>query len=202
MCFSYKNYGGILLQQLKEKILSESKVLSKEIIKVDAFINHQIDPILMKEIGQEFCRRFSDTEITKVLTIESSGIAPALMTALELDVPLVFARKKKSLTLRNHLYESKVFSFTKKEVNHITVSKDYITEEDRVLVIDDFLANGQAADGLIDIVEQSGAHLVGIGILIEKVFQEGGKLLRDRGIRIESLAMIASLEEGKVIFAE
>ncbi|TCS92189.1 xanthine phosphoribosyltransferase [Hazenella coriacea] len=190
------------MQPLKEKILSEGKVLSNEIIKVDAFINHQIDPLLMKGIGSEFCRRFSDTEITKVLTIESSGIAPALMTALELQVPVVFARKKKSLTLRNHLYESKVFSFTKKEVNHITVSKDYITKEDRVLVIDDFLANGQAADGLMDIVEQSGAHLVGIGILIEKAFQEGGKLLREKGIRVESLAKIASLEDGKVLFVD
>src|SRR5690606_4037440 len=140
--------------------------------------------------------------ITKILTLESSGIAPAMMTGLVLGVPAVFARKRKSLTLVDHMYTASVHSFTKNETNDISVSKDFLKKEDVVLVMDDFLANGHGALGLLDIVEQAGAKLAGIGIVIEKGFQPGGKLLRERGIRIETLANISSLENGSVSFYE
>lgn len=192
----------ISMKQLEEKILIEGKVLSEAVLKVDSFLNHQIDPVLMQAIGEEFASRFADEGITKILTIESSGIAPAVMAGLILGVPVVFARKRKSLTLVDDLYTASVHSFTKNETNDISVSKDFISSNDVVLVMDDFLANGQAALGLVDIVEQADAALSGIGIVIEKGFQTGGKLLRDRGIRVESLAIIASLANGKVEFLE
>ncbi|MFC7441517.1 xanthine phosphoribosyltransferase [Laceyella putida] len=188
------------MQPLKEKIRQEGKVLSSEILKVDSFLNHQIDPVLMQQIGQEFARRFAEDRITRVLTIESSGIAPSVMAGLVLGVPVVFARKRKSLTLTDDFYEAKVYSFTKQETNSIVVAKTHLTEADKVLVIDDFLANGQAAEGLIEIVRQAGAELAGVGIVIEKSFQEGGKRLREKGIRVESLAEVAALSEGKVTF--
>lgn len=190
------------MKLLKEKILKEGRVLSDEVLKVDTFLNHQIDPPLMQEVGKEFAERFKDAGITKVLSIESSGIAPAMMAGLVLGVPAIFARKRKSLTLVDHLYTASVYSFTKNETNDISVSKDFVTSEDTVLLIDDFLANGQAALGLIDIVEQSGAKLAGIGIVIEKGFQNGGALIRDKGIRVESLAIVSSLENGEVTFEE
>lgn len=188
------------MHKLKEYIVKESLVLSGDILKVDAFLNHQIDPFLIREIGKEFARRFQDESVTKILTIESSGIAPAVMTGLELKVPVVFARKKKSLTLTDSFYEAKVFSFTKQEMNSVVVSKKFLTEKDRVLVIDDFLANGQAAEGLIKVVRMAGAHLVGLGAVIEKSFQPGGFKLRKEGVRVESLVEIASLAGGKVTF--
>ncbi len=185
---------------LQEKIIKEGQVLSEDILKVDNFLNHQIDPVLMREIGLEFAKRFRQESISKVLTIESSGIAPALMTSLELGVPVVFARKKKSLTLTDSFYESKIFSFTKQEINTVVVSKKLLTNKDRVLIIDDFLANGQAAEGLIEVVHMAGARLAGIGIVIEKAFQKGGDRLRQSGIRIESLAEIVSLANGQITF--
>lgn len=188
------------MERLQEKIVNEGKVLSSSVIKVDSFLNHQIDPILMKEIGDEFARLFADAGITKVLTLESSGIAPAQMTALSLGVPVIFARKRKSLTLRDHLYTSKVHSFTKQQTNEISVSKDYLSSKDRVLILDDFLANGQAAKGLIDLTEQAGGSVAGLAIVIEKGFQEGGQILRRQGIRVESLATITSLENGTITF--
>ncbi|RNF38217.1 xanthine phosphoribosyltransferase [Planococcus salinus] len=190
------------MKQLQEKILADGKVLSDQVLKVDSFLNHQIDPVLMQAIGEEFASRFSNEGITKVLTLESSGIAPAMMTGLSMGVTAVFARKRKSLTLVDSLYTANVHSFTKNETNEISVSKDFIGPNDVVLVMDDFLANGQAALGLLDIVEQAGAALAGIGIVIEKGFQDGGKLLRNRGIRVESLARISSLENGTVKFLE
>ena len=190
------------MKSLEQRILKDGVIINNDILKVDSFLNHQIDPMLMKEIGAEFANRFSDEVITKVLTIESSGIAPAMMTGLVLGVPAVFARKRKSLTLVDHMYTASVHSFTKNETNDISVSKDFLKKEDVVLVMDDFLANGQAALGLLDIVEQAGAKLAGIGIVIEKGFQPGGKLLRERGIRIETLANISSLENGSVSFYE
>jgi xanthine phosphoribosyltransferase len=190
------------MELLKRKIETEGRVLSDQVLKVDTFLNHQIDPTLMVEIGKEFRNRFKDEKVTKVLTIESSGIAPGLMAALELGVPVIFARKRKSLTLINDLLTSTVHSFTKNETNEISVSNKFIEQNDRVLIIDDFLANGQAALGLVDIVKQAGAGIAGIGIVIEKSFQEGGRLLRQQGIRVESLAMIKSLENGKVQFLE
>ncbi|WP_301109499.1 xanthine phosphoribosyltransferase [Sporosarcina sp.] len=188
------------MELLKEKIRQEGKLLSEEVLKVDSFLNHQIDPVLMYEIGKEFVSRFSDHNITKIVTIESSGIAPAAMAGLILGVPVVFARKRKSLTLTDHLYSAKVYSFTKKETNDISVSKDFISNEDTVLLIDDFLANGQAALGLIDIAQQSGATIAGVGIVIEKSFQTGADLIRQAGVRVESLAEVQSLQNGKVQF--
>lgn len=190
------------MKLLKQKILNEGKVLSTSVLKVDSFLNHQIDPELMQQIGEEFTARFSDAGITKILTLESSGIAPSTMAGLRIGVPVIFARKRKSLTLIDHLYSAKIYSYTKKETNEISVSKDFISSDDVVLIIDDFLANGQAVLGLLDIVEQAGASLAGVGIVIEKGFQGGGDMIRERGIRVESLATIASLTDGKVTFKE
>ena len=190
------------MERLKQKIINEGKVLSNSVLKVDSFLNHQIDPVLMQEVGKEFASRFQDKGITKVLTLESSGIAPSVMAALRLGVPTVFARKRKSLTLIDHLYSAEVCSYTKQESNTISISKDYITSDDVVLIIDDFLANGQAALGLIDMVKQSGAALAGVGIVIEKGFQNGRKLIEEKEIRVESLAIVSSLEHGKVTFKE
>ena len=188
----------LLLNTIKE----EGIVLSDSVLKVDSFLNHQINPQLMHEIGKEFAQRFANEGITKILTLESSGIAPSVMTGLLLNVPVVFARKKKSLTLINDLLTAKVYSFTKQESNDISVSKKYLEEHDRVLIIDDFLANGQAALGLVDIVKQANAEIAGIGIVIEKSFQDGGKELRKRGFHVESLARIASLSNGGVTFIQ
>lgn len=190
------------MEQLKNKILQEGKVLSDSVLKVDSFLNHQIDPELMQEVGKEFAERFKDSNITKILSIESSGIAPAMMAGLYLGVPVIFARKRKSLTLTDHLYTSSVHSFTKNETNDISVSKDFLLPEDTVFVIDDFLANGQAVHGLVDIIEQAGAQLAGVGIVIEKGFQPGGAEIRKQGIRVESLAIVSSLENGEVTFYE
>ncbi|MFE8695734.1 xanthine phosphoribosyltransferase [Cytobacillus sp. FJAT-53684] len=186
----------LLIQTIKE----EGIVLSDSVLKVDSFLNHQINPRLMYEIGKEFSNRFKEDRITKILTIESSGIAPSVMTGLQLDVPVIFARKKKSLTLVNDLLTAKVYSFTKQESNDISVSNKYLNEKDRVLIIDDFLANGQAAIGLAEIVKQANAEIAGIGIVIEKGFQNGGQLLREQGLRVESLARIHSLDNGEVSF--
>jgi len=186
---------------LQHRIQQDGNVLSDEVLKVDSFLNHQIDPELMQAIGKEFADRFMDAGITKIVTIESSGIAPSTMAGLYLGVPVIFARKRKSLTLVADLYTASVRSFTKQETNEISVSKDFLTSEDTVLLIDDFLANGQAALGLLNIVEQAGARLAGIGIVIEKGFQPGGALIRERGIRLESLAIVESLDNGQVTFA-
>lgn len=189
------------MELLKNKIIEEGIVVSDQVLKVDSFLNHQVDPQLMFEIGKEFSERFNNSGITKVITIESSGISPSVMTALQLNVPVIFARKRKSLTLINDLLTARVHSFTKGETNEISISKKYLSEDDHVLIIDDFLANGQAALGLIDIVKQAKAKITGIGIVIEKAFQDGGSLLRKEGYRVESLARIASLTTGKVTFA-
>lgn len=188
------------MEALMQKIIDEGKVLSDTVLKVDSFVNHQMDPVLMKQIGEEFAERFKGMGITKVLTIESSGIGPALMTALEMGVPMIFARKRKSLTLTEGLITATVRSFTKQETNEITISRDFITEGDNVLIIDDFLAVGQAALGLIEIVKQAGANPVGVGIVIEKSFQDGHRTVKETGVKLESLAKIASLENGKVQF--
>ncbi len=190
------------MQLLKDKVRQEGIVLSEQVLKVDSFLNHQMDPVLMKEVGKEFIRRFEGENITRVLTIESSGIAPGIMTALELNVPLIFARKQKSLTLTEDILVEKVYSFTKQETNEITVAKKFMNPGDRVLIIDDFLANGEAAFGLARIVEQVGAEVVGIGIVIEKAFQPGGRLLKEAGYRVESLVRIGALSDGQVTFAD
>jgi xanthine phosphoribosyltransferase len=185
---------------LEQKILSEGIVLSDQVLKVDSFLNHQIDPVMMQLIGQEFARLFKDAGITKIITIEASGIAPAVMAGLELGVPVIFARKYQSLTLKDDLYRSKVFSFTKQVESTIAISKKHIAATDKVLVIDDFLANGQAALGLADLIHQAEAEVVGIGIVIEKSFQPGRDLLLEKGYRVESLARVKSLTNGTVEF--
>lgn len=190
------------MKLLKDKIVQNGKVLSETVLKVDSFLNHQIDPVLMQEIGNEFGARFKNAGITKILTIESSGIAPSMFAGITLGVPVVFARKRKSLTLSDNLFTSQVHSFTKGETNDISVSKDFINSEDTVLIIDDFLANGQAVLGLLDVLKQAEAKTAGVGIVIEKGFQPGGSLIREQGIRVESLANIKSLANGKVEFFE
>lgn len=190
------------MKLLTEKIAAEGSVISSSVLKVDSFLNHQIDPELMLEMGKEFAERFAGCGITKILTIESSGIAPAVMAGLQLNVPVVFARKRKSLTLVDDLITASVHSFTKGETNEISVSAKYLSENDTVLIIDDFLANGQAALGLAKIAEKADASIAGFGIVIEKGFQDGGRLLQEQGYRVESLAVINSLENGKVSFAE
>ncbi|WP_160243547.1 xanthine phosphoribosyltransferase [Acinetobacter indicus] len=188
------------MHALEQKILAEGIVLSEEVLKVDSFLNHQIDPVMMQQIGQEFARLFKDAGITKIITIEASGIAPAVMAGLELDVPVIFARKYQSLTLKDDLYRSKVFSFTKQVESTIAISNKHISSSDKVLVIDDFLANGQAALGLADLIHQAQAEVVGIGIVIEKSFQPGRDLLLEKGYRVESLARVKSLANGTVEF--
>ncbi len=188
------------MQALEQKILAEGIVLSEEVLKVDSFLNHQIDPAMMQLIGQEFARLFKDAGITKIITIEASGIAPAVMAGLELGVPVIFARKYQSLTLKDDLYRSKVFSFTKQIESTIAISNKHISSTDKVLVIDDFLANGQAALGLADLIHQANAEVVGIGIVIEKSFQPGRDLLLEKGYRVESLARVKSLANGTVEF--
>ena len=185
---------------LEQKILNEGIVLSDQVLKVDAFLNHQIDPVLMQLIGKEFAARFKDAGITKIITIEASGIAPAIMAGLELGVPVIFARKYQSLTLKDDLYRSKVFSFTKQTESTIAISNKHLSSTDKALVIDDFLANGQAALGLIDLIHQANAEVVGVGIVIEKSFQPGRDVLLEKGYRVESLARVKSLADGKVTF--
>ena len=188
------------MQALEQKILSEGIVLSDQVLKVDAFLNHQIDPVLMQQVGKEFAQRFKDQGITKIITIEASGIAPAVMAGLELGVPVIFARKYQSLTLKDDLYRSKVFSFTKQTESTIAISKKHINQDDKALVIDDFLANGHAALALIDLIQQAQAEVIGVGIVIEKSFQSGRDLLIEKGYRVESLARVKSLANGQVEF--
>lgn len=193
-------WGVLLMKLLEEKILKDGKVFPGSILKVDSFLNHQIDTELLAELGKEFARLYKDSGVNKVLTIESSGIAIAAFAAHELRVPLLFAKKSQTKNIAGQVYTSKVMSYTHGKVYDIIVSKEYLNPGDKVLIIDDFLANGAALDGLIDVIKQSGAELVGCGIAIEKAFQEGGKRLRSQGIRIESLAKIASMDDSSLKF--
>ncbi|WP_313182902.1 xanthine phosphoribosyltransferase [Sphingobacterium siyangense] len=190
------------MKLLKDRILHDGKSLAGGILKVDNFINHQMDPLLMKSIAVEFVRRFADLPINKIITIEASGIAPAIMLGYLLELPVVFVKKAKPATMAD-MYVSQVHSFTKNRTYDICVSKEFLTPSDNVLFIDDFLANGNAAFGMLDLVKQSGASVLGMGFIIEKSFQEGGKRLRELSdLRIESLARIKSLEVNKVSFEE
>ena len=184
------------MKALKERILRDGKCFEGGILKVDNFINHQMDPILMKSIAVEFVRRFASTNINKVMTIEASGIAPAIMVGYLLELPVVFAKKKKPVTMENMLTTS-VYSFTKDRSYDVCVSKDFLSKGDRVLFIDDFLANGNAAK-YHRLVEKAGAELSGMGFIIEKAFQHGGDYLRNAGIRVESLAIIESLDNCEI----
>lgn len=188
------------MKELKEKIEQYGTVLPGNVLKVDAFLNHQVDPELMLHVGQEFAKRFANEGITRIWTVESSGIAPAVFTGLAMKVPVIFARKHKSLTLNNDMYTADVYSYTKKTTNRISISKKYVDANDKILMIDDFLANGQAVEGMLEIADQAGVDVAGAGIVIEKSFQPGANELKDRGIRVESLARIKSLDNGKVEF--
>lgn len=190
------------MQELIDQIKKYGTVLPHNVLKVDAFLNHQVDATLMKHVGEEFAKRFAGESIDHIWTVESSGIAPALMASLAMDVPMIFARKHQSLTLKNDMYTAKAYSYTKQTTNNISISKKYVTPGENVLLIDDFMANGQAVNGMLDIAKQAGVHVVGVGIVIEKSFQPGGKKLRAQGLRVESLAKIKSLEDGKVTFVE
>ena len=190
------------MEQLKRRIREQGVVLSAQVLKVDAFLNHQVDPQLMRDIGIELARRFAGTQIDKVLTIETSGIAPALMTALALGVPLLFARKQQSLTLTGPLLSARVYSFTKQVESTVAVAASHLGAGERVLIVDDFLAHGQAALGLADIAARAGATPVGVGVVIEKAFQPGRRELERRGYRVEALARIGSLADGRVAFVD
>lgn len=190
------------MKRLHDMINQEGIVLSDQVLKVDAFLNHQVDPILMWEIAYEFMDRFQDAGITRILTIEAGGIAPAMMTALRLGVPMVYARKTKSVTLNEGTISAEVFSFTKQQTSTITVAEKYLQPGERVLIIDDFLANGEAAFGLARLVEQAGAEVAGFGIVIEKSFQPGRQKLIEAGFRVESLARVESLKDGKATFVD
>ena len=187
---------------LEERIQKDGKVKPGNVLKVDSFLNHQMDIQLLDEIGREFKRRFGNEQITKVLTIESSGIAIAVPVAREFGVPLVFAKKSKSVNIDGDVYVAEVESFTHKNTNRVIVAKKFLSPEDRVLIIDDFLANGCALQGLISIVADAEAEVVGCGIAIEKGFQEGGERIRNLGYHLESLAIVESMdsETGKIVF--
>ncbi|MCR5311481.1 MAG: xanthine phosphoribosyltransferase [Lachnospiraceae bacterium] len=189
---------------LEERIVKDGVVKEGNVLKVDSFLNHQMDVELFDKMGEEYARRFAGKKITKILTIEASGIGIASVVALHFHVPVVFAKKSQSINLDGEMYTAEVESFTHKNVNHIIVSKKFITPEDHVLIIDDFLANGCALQGLIQIVKQAGATVEGIGIAIEKGFQSGGRIIRNLGYQLESLAIVESMDAatGTIIFRE
>ena len=184
---------------LKNRILKDGIVKPGNVLKVDSFLNHQMDMHLLNEIGREFKRRFADAQITKVLTIESSGIAIACSVAREFDVPMLVAKKNKSVNLDGDMYVANVDSLTHK-ATQVIVAKKFLNAGDRVLIVDDFLANGEALKGLISLVEQAGATLVGAGIAVEKAFQPGGELIRAMGVRVESLARVKAMSADGVEF--
>ncbi len=189
------------MKELEQKILTEGKVLAGGVLKVDAFLNHQVDVKFASEMAKEWKKAFCDENVNKILTIESSGIALATPVALEFEVPLVFAKKHVSSNIASSdLYKASVHSFTHGNTNDVVVSKKFLSLADRVLIIDDFLANGEALKGLIDICAQASATVVGCGIAIEKAFQGGGDKLRKLGVRIVSLARIASMTDNEVVF--
>ncbi|WP_305140045.1 xanthine phosphoribosyltransferase [Thomasclavelia cocleata] len=188
------------MELLKQRILRDGIVIMPNILRVDSFLNHQIDCSLYREIAKEFKERYKDTNINKILTIEASGIGIALATAFEFgDIPVVFAKKGTAKTTSTHLYTSKVHSFTKEIDYDAIVSKKYLNENDNILIIDDFLANGQAVLGMIDIVNQAKATVAGVGIVVEKGFQDGRKLIENQGYRVESLAIVDDFKDGTVI---
>lgn len=197
-------FGGcVTIRELENKILNEGQVFPGDILKVGSFLNQQIDVELLMNMGDEIRRLYKDSGITKILTIESSGIAVAFAAASKLGCPMVFAKKHQSLNMSPNLLKAKVFSFTHKKSYDIVVSKEYISPDDKVLIVDDFLAKGNALLGLIDLVKQSGAEIAGAAIAIEKGFQDGGDMVRAMGIRVESLAIIDKMnDDGSIIFRD
>ncbi len=190
------------MKKLREQIDKKGKVYPGNILKVDSFLNHQIDVDFLNEIGQEFYRRFEKDNVTKILTIEASGIGIACIAAQYFHVPVLFAKKNKTKNIAGDVYSTDVTSFTHSRTYTVIVSKEFISPDDRILIIDDFLANGCAMEGLADLVHQSGATLVGCGSVIEKGFQRGGDLIRSKGIRVESLAIIDAMTDDSIIYRD
>ena len=190
------------MKLLEERILKDGNVLGENILKVDSFLTHQVDYQLMKEIGRAFANRFKDTGLTKVVTIEASGIAPALYVAEALELPMIFAKKAKNITMNEGILTAEVYSFTKQVTSTVSIAGKFLSPDDRILIIDDFLANGQAAKGLIQIIEQAGARVEAVGIVIEKSFQDGRGLLEKLGYPVVSLARLERFENGQVVFKE
>ena len=190
------------MRQLEERIIKDGKVKAGDVLKVDSFLNHQIDVELLNEMGKEFRRLFSDRQIDKILTIETSGIAIACTAAQYFGVPVVYAKKKRSLNLDGEVYTTRIESFTHQRVYDVIVSKKYIRPGEHMLIIDDFLANGCAVRGLIELIRNAGAIVEGVGIAIEKGQMQGGRLLREDGVRVESLAIVDSMNEetGEIVF--
>ena len=190
------------MKELQDRIRSEGRVLPGNIIKVDGFLNHRVDTKLMRSMAKEFASKFDLSGLTAVLTVEASGIALATICAEEFGVPLVFAKKAKSDNIEGGLYHSEIFSYTYKKKVTLIVASQWLSSNDRVLVIDDFLANGEALRGLVEIVNEAGAELVGVGVAVEKGFQPGGKRLREQGIHLESLAIIDEADPEHIVFRE
>ncbi|MDO5089859.1 MAG: xanthine phosphoribosyltransferase [Leptotrichiaceae bacterium] len=188
------------MEYLKKKILKDGKVRKGGILKVDSFLNHQLDINCLNEIGKEFKKRFSNAEVTKILTIEASGIAIAAITAQYFNVPVIFAKKTESRNLGEITYTSEVYSYTKDKIYNIRVSAEYLNKGDKILILDDFLANGSAVSGLMDLIKQAEAQVAGIGIVIEKAFQEGGKKLRERNINLHSLVKVEFNDRNEINF--
>lgn len=197
--------GAILLKLLEDRIVKDGIVKPGNVLKVDSFLNHQMDISLFNDMGKEFKRLFNDTPINKILTIEASGIGIACVAAQYFDnVPVVFAKKSQTVNIDGEVYSTKIESFTHKRVYDVILSKKYLASKDHVLIIDDFLANGCALNGLLDIAQKAGATVEGVGIAVEKGFQRGGELIRQKGIRVESLAIIESMDadSGNIVFKE
>ncbi|MDD6383876.1 xanthine phosphoribosyltransferase [Streptococcus hyointestinalis] len=190
------------MKLLEDRIVKDGSVLSDTVLKVDSFLTHQVDTGLMKEIGKVFSEAYKDAGITKIVTIEASGIAPALYTAETMQVPMIFAKKAKNITMTEGILSADVYSFTKQTTSQVSIASKFLSEDDVVLIVDDILANGQAAKGLISIIEQAGAKVAGVGIVIEKSFQDGRQFLEKEGVRVTSLARLQSLENGQITFME
>lgn len=190
------------MKLLEERIRKDGTVKAGNVLKVDSFLNHQMDIDLFNEMGKEWARLFADRKITKILTVEASGIGIACVAAQHFHVPVVFAKKSQSVNIDGEVYSTKIESFTHKRVYDVIVSKKFLHPEDHILIIDDFLANGCALEGLIDIVNKAGASVEGVGIVVEKGFQKGGDLIRSKGIRVESLAIVESMDDktGEITF--
>lgn len=200
-CLFY--FGGFEMQLLEERILKDGKVFPGNVLKVDSFLNHQVDVELINEIGKEFYRLFKDCGVNKIFTIEASGIGIACITAQYFHVPVVFAKKTLGKNIAADVYSTPIKSFTHGKTYDVIVSQEFLNKDDRILIIDDFLAQGCALNGLIELINSAGAEIVGAGIVIEKAFQQGGDLIRSEGVRVESLARIESMtDDGKITFCK
>lgn len=188
------------MKLLEDRIKRDGEVLDGDVLKINSFLNHQVDPKLMMQVGEEFKRLFADEKIDKILTCEASGIAPGIMTAYQLGVPMVFARKKKPSTLNDAVYWADVFSYTKKVTNKICVEEKFLHKGEHLLIVDDFVAHGEAVKGMVNIAKQAGCNIVGVGAVVAKTFQGGSDWVKNEGLRFEALASIDNFKDGKVHF--